>query len=256
MRSRSRLCLLLNFPLQHQNVSMISKLSNIRAIGDVHGHPESLEAAAGNADHIMLLGDLVDRGPDSAGALRLALDWIEAGRAYLVRSNHDDKLYRMLKGNNIRMNKDLSQTVKSLSNAPDGEELKERFIKVYSDTPHIVRMGNFVFAHGAVSPYHFEQPEEPISLSRLRRRIENMALFGEVRNERDEDGRPVRHYDWVEKLPEGITAIVGHDIRAEKPFIHQTNNGRRAIFLDTGCGKGGPLSYIDLPSETIGQIPA
>ncbi|ACT57817.1 metallophosphoesterase [Hirschia baltica] len=234
---------------------MIFKLNNIRAIGDVHGHPETLEAAAGDADHIMLLGDLIDRGPDSAGALRLALDWIESGRAYLVRSNHDDKLYRMLKGNNIRMNKELSATVKGISNAPDGNELKERFVRIYADTPHILRMGKFVFAHGAVSPYHFEHPDEPISLSRLRRRIENMALYGEVRGERDEEGRPVRHYDWVEQLPEGVTAVVGHDIRAEQPFVHTAENGRRAIFLDTGCGKGGPLSYIDLPSEKVGQVP-
>ncbi len=234
---------------------MISKLNNIRAIGDVHGHPNRLKAAAGDAEHLMLLGDLVDRGPDSAGVLRLALDWIESGRAYLVRSNHDDKLYRLFKGNNVRMNRELSQTIQSISNAPDGDELKRRFIKIYADTPHILRMGQFVFAHGAVSPYHFAQPDEPISLSKLRRRIENMALFGEVRGDRDNEGRPVRHYDWVEKLPEGITAVVGHDIRDDEPFIHTSENGRRAIFLDTGCGKGGPLSYIDLPSEEIGQIP-
>jgi hypothetical protein len=230
-------------------------LKNIRAIGDVHGHSDRLKKAAENAEHIVLLGDLIDRGPDSAGVLRLALDWIDKGRAYLVRSNHDDKLYRFLKGNSIKLNDELKETLKSLESAEDGTALKERFVKTYADTNHILRMGEFVFAHGAVSQYHFVPPEEPVNPQKLRRKIERMALYGEVRNERDELGRPVRYYDWVDELPNGITAVVGHDIRStNKPFFHETDTGRRAIFLDTGCGKGGPLSFIDLPSETYGQI--
>ncbi len=233
---------------------MISGITKIRAIGDVHGYSDRLIAAAGDADSLLLLGDLVDRGPDSAGVLRLALDWMEKGRAFLVRSNHDDKLYRILKGNKIRMTPDLAGTMESLSNAPDCEALKERFIKAYAETPHIQRFGKFVFAHGAVSQYYFRPPEEPLSTTRLRRKIESMALYGEVNGDRDELGRPIRRYNWVDKLPEGVTAVVGHDKRDETPFIHTSENGRRAIFMDTGCGKGGPLSFIDLPSETFGQV--
>lgn len=235
---------------------MISGLEKIRAIGDVHGHPERLEAAAGDASNLILLGDLVDRGPDSAGALRLALDWIESGRARLVRSNHDDKLYRYLKGNKIRMNRELSQTLREISEAPDADTLKARFQRVYADTPHVMRMGQYVFAHGAVSGYHFAPPQTHVSPTALRKKIEAMALYGEVNGQRDELGRPIRYYNWVSKLPLGITAVVGHDIRGETPVFHTTEEGGRAIFLDTGCGKGGPLSYIDLPSEEMGQIAA
>ena len=233
---------------------MVETGKSVRVIGDVHGHADRLAAAAGDSHQIVLLGDLVDRGPDSAGVLRIALDWIEMGRAQLVRSNHDDKLYRHLKGRKVRISSELSKTLHAIDDAVDSAELKERFVRAYSETPHVRRQGKYVFAHGAVSKYHFAPPDNAFSLTRLRKTIERMALFGQVDGTRDELGRPVRHYDWIEELPADITAVVGHDIRSDTPFVHQGANGARAIFLDTGCGKGGPLSWMDLPDEKVGQI--
>ena len=54
----------------------------IFAIGDIHGRPDLLEALIGAAAHeprqagrreLVFLGDLVDRGPDSLGAIQLAM---------------------------------------------------------------------------------------------------------------------------------------------------------------------------------------
>ena len=233
---------------------MSAELENLRVIADVHGHADRLDTAAGDADKILLLGDLIDRGPDNAGVLRLALNWIEDGRAYLVRSNHDDKLYRLLQGNDVRMTKELSQTVRQISAAPDAEKLKQRFLDAYEGTPHVRRFGDYVFAHGAVSQYHFSPPTNLISPTRMRRKIEHLALYGESDGTRGADGRPIRTYGWIDLLPSGVTAIVGHDIRGPIPFVHEGKAGARAIFLDTGCGKGGPLTYMDLPTEQFGQI--
>lgn len=64
------------------------------AIGDIHGHPAALDAVLemarpGAADLLVLLGDYVDRGPDSRGVLervrRLASQpWVRA-----LRGNHE-----------------------------------------------------------------------------------------------------------------------------------------------------------------------
>ena len=223
-------------------------------IADVHGHVDSLREAAGESDRLMLLGDLVDRGPDSAGVLRLEMDWIDTGRAMLVRSNHDDKLYRLLKGSKIRMTQELSETVAQIERARDAAALRSRFIRIYAETPHVRRVGRYVFAHAAVSPFHFAPPENAFSITRLRRKIESMALYGQVTGARDAEGRPVRLYDWVGQLPGHVTAIVGHDRRGDEPVVHEAPSGARAIFLDTGCGKGGPLSFVDLPTEEFGQV--
>ena len=225
----------------------------LRVIADVHGYPDMLARAAGDASALALLGDLVDRGPDSPGALRLALEWIEAGRARMVRSNHDDKLARALTGRKITAGRNLSATLAALDAAPDGADLKGRFLRAFEAAPFVIRHGAYVLAHGAIHPrcfgvdggYLCPSPDQD---------GDHMALYGEVDGTLAPDGKPIRHYAWVDALPDGVTAIVGHDKRGETPFLHAGAAGGRAIFLDTGCGKGGALSFIDLPDEAIGQV--
>ncbi|KAF7586533.1 hypothetical protein BBP40_008705 [Aspergillus hancockii] len=62
-------------------------------VGDVHGMKRSLEALLekvsfdkGKGDHLILVGDLVNKGPDSPGVIDLA---VELG-ASAVRGNHDN----------------------------------------------------------------------------------------------------------------------------------------------------------------------
>ena len=71
-------------------------------IGDLHGHLPALQAALGVArfipgrDRLFSVGDLIDRGPDSPGAVRL----LQNNWFYAVRGNHEDMLLAALGGNN------------------------------------------------------------------------------------------------------------------------------------------------------------
>lgn len=231
----------------------MTTVSPLRVIADVHGHPDMLARAAGDAPALVLLGDLVDRGPDSPGALRLALGWIGSGRARMVRSNHDDKLARALTGRKITAGKNLSATLAALDAAPDRDELKSRFLRAFDAAPFVIRHGGYVMAHGAVHPRRFDA-DGCFLAPAPEHEGDHMALYGEVDGTLQPDGKPVRHYNWIDALPGGVTAIVGHDKRGDTPFVHTGARGGRAIFLDTGCGKGGALSFIDLPGESIGQV--
>ncbi len=88
----------------------------VHAIGDIHGRADLLadilaqiDADAAQQDagehHIVLLGDLIDRGPDSAGVIELCAtrDW---GRAitHFVAGNHEELMLAVLDGksNNVR----------------------------------------------------------------------------------------------------------------------------------------------------------
>jgi serine/threonine protein phosphatase 1 len=72
-------------------------LKPIYAIGDVHGQfdmladaLERIEDEAGREARVVVLGDLVDRGPDSFGVIELLRLGIAEGRDWTVlRGNHD-----------------------------------------------------------------------------------------------------------------------------------------------------------------------
>lgn len=70
-------------------------------IGDIHGRCDLFEAlaaaieaddaAAGPAETtVVLLGDLVDRGPDSAGVIARARDWQERRSVRVLAGNHEE----------------------------------------------------------------------------------------------------------------------------------------------------------------------
>lgn len=74
-------------------------------VGDVHGELEALQELlrllgyAPDGRHpdgrrLVFVGDLVDRGPDSVGVVRLVRGLVEAGRAQVVLGNHELNLLR------------------------------------------------------------------------------------------------------------------------------------------------------------------
>lgn len=79
----------------------------VYAVGDIHGRRDLFEvlveaieaddAAAHPADTtIILLGDLVDRGTDSAGVIALARSWQARRRVRILGGNHEEMFLRSL----------------------------------------------------------------------------------------------------------------------------------------------------------------
>jgi len=82
--------------------------------------------------------------------------------------------------------------------------------------------------------------------------LEKTALFGEFRVE---NNSPVYTYGWINDIPMGETVIVGHQIMSRKsPTVRTNANNGSAIFLDTGCGKGGQLSTVDIRFDDRGGL--
>jgi len=69
-------------------------------IGDVHGMTSELKSLVAEVeptmeDTIVFVGDLLDKGPDSAGTVRYVRELREAGYSVvLVKGNHEDKHFR------------------------------------------------------------------------------------------------------------------------------------------------------------------
>lgn len=217
-------------------------------IADIHGDFESYGRATAFADaaglFVLSLGDLVDRGPSPFEVVSDMHARMKAGRAGFCVGNHDDKFRRLHHGAKVSLSLDARRTLESV-----GEERREHFLTMYTEVVEMSVMsglfhtfGDYTFVHAASHPAMWE------GVTELGKSARSRALVGETNGETYADGYPVRLYNWVDEIPMGKTVMVGHDKMAVfnvplmAPLTKSSPNGGKAIFMDTGCGKGGFLT--------------
>ncbi len=123
-------------------------MSKIYAVGDIQGCAPSLKTLVKKLpkkSNLIFLGDLVNRGPDSLGALRQLKSLQESGRAECILGNHDLHLLAIDAG--LRKTKGLD-TVDSILKAPDRAEL----IHWIRNRPMALSDGNVLTVHAGVLP--------------------------------------------------------------------------------------------------------
>ena len=216
----------------------------IYAVGDVHGRLDLFEAiiAAIDADDaacrpaqttVILLGDLIDRGPDSAGVIAAARAWGERRAVRILLGNHEEMLLRALDSDEVMrhfLRYGGRETV--LSYLPEPEhyhraELAEAralmetaipdhdldFIRSFEDC---IAVGDYLFVHAGVDPDTPMDAQRPGDLRWIREPfLSHAASFGPV-------------------------VVHGHTI-TDKPVIRHNRIG-----LDTGAYRSGRLTALGL----------
>jgi protein phosphatase len=228
-------------------------------IGDVHGCRAELELlldqlgyaidrdGAGrpvNARHptrrAVFLGDLVDRGPDTPGVLRLVMGMVAAGTALCVPGNHEAKLLRALRGKNVKRSHGLDASMEQLE--AETEEFRaqvDRFIDGLI-SHYVLDGGRLVVAHaGLIERYH----------GRASGRVREFCLYGQTTGETDEYGLPVR-YPWAQEYRGQALVLYGHTPVPETEWVNNT------LCLDTGCVFGGRLTAFNYPERSLVSVPA
>lgn len=127
-------------------------MDDIYAIGDVQGCRAQLTQLLKQLpkkSKIICVGDLVNRGPDSLGTLRLLKELQEAGQAECILGNHD--LHLLARDAGIRGPKSLD-TLEPILQASDRGELidwlRRRPMALYSGHDYF----NTLFVHAGVLP--------------------------------------------------------------------------------------------------------
>ena len=123
-------------------------MSKIYAVGDIQGCAPSLKALVKKIpkkSNMIFLGDLVNRGPDSLGALRQLKSLQESGRAECILGNHDLHLLAIDAG--LRNTKGLD-TVDAILRAADRKEL----INWMRNRPMALSNGKILAVHAGVLP--------------------------------------------------------------------------------------------------------
>jgi serine/threonine protein phosphatase 1 len=233
-------------------------------IGDIHGERALLERVLDKLpfiapdDTLVLLGDYLDRGPDSRGVVQRLLRLPEetVGKVVLLRGNHEDAFLRslteeldvgfvMARGNGV------AETFRSFTDRPviPGAELELDEAKQLFDLKSWVPPA--VQRWLSTLPLWYED-EHAIYV--------HAGLEGEGavwKHPRDGAERPLmwmREPDFYEQY-EGKTIVFGHTPVSELPPKDEarTEVWRRGPLwgLDTGAGRGGHVSAVELPAGTI-----
>jgi serine/threonine protein phosphatase 1 len=207
------------------------------AIGDIHGcHLEFADLLARLAltkdDRVILIGDLVNRGPDSCRVIDLAREC----RAIALLGNHELRLLKYRRSSDKKQLKEGDRaTLEKLR--PEDWTFLEAMPLTFAE-PEL----NTVFVHGGFLPNEpwQKQPAEIVT------RIQVI----------DRNGRPAKRAD-------APTAPSWADLWSGPPFVVYGHTPRPEIYklkwslgLDTGCVLGGHLTAYVLPEKRFLQVKA
>jgi protein phosphatase len=205
---------------------------------DATGRPACARHPGGR--RAIFVGDLVDRGPDTPGVLRLVMGMVAAGTAFCVAGNHEVKLLKALRGKNVKRSHGLDASMEQLDReTPEFRAEVDRFIDGLI-SHYVLDGGRLVVAHaGLIERYH----------GRASGRVREFCLYGQTTGETDEYGLPVR-YPWAQEYRGRAVVLYGH---TPVPAAEWLNN---TLCLDTGCVFGGRLTALKYPERTVVSVHA
>ncbi|MBC8103854.1 MAG: AAA family ATPase [Cytophagales bacterium] len=192
----------------------------------------------------VFVGDLADRGPDSPRVLRAVVDLVAAGLALFAPGNHDDKLFRMLRGNKVTRSHGLDLTAGQMDALPPGERealVSDILTYLAAAPPYLVLdAGRLIVAHAGMRDEF---------VGRTDGQVKQFTLYGDVRGFEPGTNQPIR-YDWASEYQGAALIAYGHTPQEDIRFAGNTVN------LDGGCVFGGSLCALRYPEREIVRVPA
>lgn len=219
----------------------------VYAIGDIHGRLDLLDKLLGEiaADasrregagsmHLILLGDLVDRGPDSAGVITRAIQLSRLVPNFVcLMGNHEEVFVDALSGHEAALRlfvriggREALMSYGIAEELIDSEEQSALYAAMLAQIPeqhrdflrdmsHVASVGDYVFVHAGIRP--------------------GVAMF----EQRQEDLHWIRRefLEWDNDY--GFMVVHGHTIEDEA--VIRPNR----IGIDTGAYRTGRLTALGL----------
>lgn len=213
------------------------------AIGDVHGCALTLDALMERLhvkadDHLVFIGDYIDRGPDSKGVIDRLIEISTLHRCTFLRGNHEALFLSYLDEGefDIWSYNGGTATLDSYAEPGRGFVIPEEHIRFIRDTVLYLETDEFVFVHAGLKPDR--------SVAENLARGDEMVFLWERDHLRIPD----------DALPWEKTVVCGHTP------VAQPINGPRLINIDTGCvyfmrPTLGYLTAVRLPEREFVTIP-
>jgi protein phosphatase len=190
--------------------------------------------------HLLIAGDLVDRGPRIVELLRMAMAMVEAGTLSVSVGNHDDKLLRALKGRPVKVTHGLDASLHQLERTSKGFRSTVRSFLAALPSHFVLDDGALVVAHAGL-------PEKLHGKDSARAR--DFAMYGATAKGQDEWGLPIR-LDWAAAYEGSARVVYGHTPVVEPVWRNNT------IDIDTGCVFGHRLTALRYPELELVSVPS
>ncbi len=213
------------------------------AIGDIHGCPQSLDVLLNRIepssnDHLLFVGDYIDRGPDSKSVIDRLLDLREGVPCTFLRGNHEAMMIEYLDSGAFslwRMNGGVSTLQSYLKDDDSSEiEIPASHAEFVRDTKLYHETEDYLFVHAGLKPGLTIEEN-------LKQQDEEVLLW-----ERGHLDAP--EVTWEKPV------VCGHTPRPE-PI-----NREKLILIDTGCVYHmkpgmGRLTAVHLPERRFIDVP-
>jgi serine/threonine protein phosphatase 1 len=218
------------------------------AVGDIHGMRDKLEALLASLpleqdDHLVFIGDYVDRGPDPHGVVELLVEFSRRVPCTFLMGNHEAMFLSFLGwvgpayfGGEAFLQNGGASTLQSYGyfNAEGGFTLPPEHEKFFRELRLFYVEGQYAFVHAGLS-------RDALRLSDIEYALQH------------ERPRSLLWQRSTAAVPHnlGVTVIYGH---TPMPDMRVRWNLPYSIGIDTGAVYGGPLTAIRLPDETLFQV--
>jgi hypothetical protein len=217
----------------------MSEVQQTIVIGDVHGCADELEAllhacGTGRDDQVVLVGDLVAKGPDSRGVLAMVREL----EARAVLGNHDARVLSW----KLAVDAGLPPPKIGKSHQEVVDVLDERDFALLQALPLFLRLPEqrAIVVHAGLVPGIPLEQQDPELLMNIR------TIRADGTGSRDPDAGELWGYLW----PGPELVLFGHHA------LRGLQEHRFALGLDTGCVYGGKLTACILPERRLVSVPA
>ena len=208
-------------------------MGRLIAIGDIHGRIGKLEGLLQQIqpqgdDQLVFLGDYIDRGPDSYAVVETVIGIKEEiPRTVTLRGNHEDFVISMFQGNQNQEERNIWLKMNGgnlcLGCYRDEGEYMAIHKDFYMNLGHSWETDDFFFCHAGIRPGVALDEQSPVDLIEMREPFLSSGL---------DHGKVIVH---------------GHSSMRDPELLPNRIN------IDTGAGKHGPLTAIELPSRHLWQ---
>lgn len=237
----------LALPAPEPRIFDVGAESLVYAIGDIHGRLDLFDKLLGKitadasrrqgagAMHLILLGDLVDRGPDSAGVIKRAIQLSRLVPNFVcLMGNHEEVFVDALSGHEAALRlfvriggREALMSYGIAEEVIDGEDqgalytamltqIPEQHRDFLRDMSHVATVGDYVFVHAGIRP--------------------GVPMI----EQRQEDLHWIRREFLEHEADHGFMVVHGHTIEDE-PVM-----GTNRIGIDTGAYRTGRLTALGL----------